>query len=67
MTPPVIIPAETIQAEDHPDHPPVISPAFGFGLLALVAAVAGAHVIWVMAGMPGPSEILAKATEMLNV
>lgn len=67
MTPPIIIPAETLQAEEHPDLPPIISPAFGFGLLALVAVLAGAHFAWVSAGMPGPSEIIANAKELLHV
>lgn len=67
MTSHIIIPAETIQADLYPDHAPAISPSLGLGLFALAAVLAGAHFAWVMAGMPGPSEILAKATEMLNV
>ena len=51
MTPPIIIPAENMQAEE---PAPILSPRFGLGLLALVAVLAGAHWAWVHAGMPTP-------------
>lgn len=66
MTPPEIIPAETLQVDDC-EPAPILSPRFGFGLLALVAVLAGMHFAWVFVGMPGPSQILITAMEALNV
>lgn len=60
-----IVPAETLQA-DAPDEHPVITLRFGLGLLALTAMLAGAHLAWVYAGMPGPSEIITAIMETLS-
>lgn len=64
MNPPVIIPAESLQPAD---EQPVITIRFGLGLAVLSAALLGAHLAWLRAGMPGPHEILSRLMETLNV
>lgn len=46
-----LAPAETLQVEPDEERP-IISPRFGFGLLVIVAFLAGAHVVWAANGMP---------------
>lgn len=60
-----LAPAETLQPDT--DEQPVITIRFGLGLAVLTAALLGAHLAWVRAGMPGPHEILSRLMETLNV
>lgn len=53
MTPPIIIPAESLQADT--DDQPVITLRFGLVLAAIsVAAIVG-HLVWLRAGSPVPA------------
>lgn len=52
MTPPEIIPAETIQA-DGAEPTPTITLRFAIGLAVLATALIGAHAVWAASGMPG--------------
>ncbi|MBL9070448.1 MAG: hypothetical protein JNM03_10705 [Sphingopyxis sp.] len=64
MTPPIIIPAETLQADESPApasrHPLI------WALWVVTIALVGAHPLWVHAGMPVPS-FLAPILENINV
>lgn len=51
MTPPEIIPAETIQADDA-EPSPTITLRFAIGLAVLANVLVAVHAVWVANGMP---------------
>ena len=55
MNPLIIIPAETLQAEDTPA--PNARRPLVWALWATAIALTGAHFAWVRAGMPGAAAI----------
>lgn len=65
MTPPIIIPAETLQAEDTP-APRARRSILLWALWATAIALTAAHPIWVSRGMPVPS-FLTPVLEILHV
>lgn len=65
MTPPIIVPAETLQVDTDLPAPRARRPLF-WALWVVTIALVAAHPIWVSRGMPVPA-FLSPILEMLNV
>ena len=64
INPPIIVPAETLQAEETPA--PRARRPLVWALWVVTIALVGAHPIWVRAGMPVPA-FLTPILEILHV